>query len=168
MPIDEGGGILRREWLKCLMVIGLLMLPRHAGAQCGMGASSGGGHDHGAAAALPSGESSEKKTWQAIQKLLADPGARPLLMEAVLADRPLVRGLMDRILAVPELRSLAAERLVAAGVGAGDAWSGVPDAPIGVQSVPGREAMTESGSGPHSASAVLGCGADLPQTARAS
>ncbi|MEK7836799.1 MAG: hypothetical protein AAB328_02330, partial [candidate division NC10 bacterium] len=97
-------------WLKCLMVIGLVMSPRLAGAQCGMGGSSGGGHDHGAATAAPSRTSSEKKTRQAIQKLLADSGARVLLMEAVLADPPLVRGLIDRIVAVPEFRSLAAER----------------------------------------------------------
>ncbi len=109
---------MRSGWLKCLLVIGLVMSPRLAGAQCSMGGTSGGGHDHGAATAASSGKSSDKKTRQAIQKLLADPGARVLLMEAVLADPPLVRGLIDRIVAVPEFRSLAAERLVAAGAGA--------------------------------------------------
>lgn len=109
---------MRSGWLKCLLVIGLVMSPRLAGAQCSMGGTSGGGHDHGAATAASSGKSSDKKTRQAIQKLLADPGARVLLMEAVLADPPLVRGLLDRITAVPEFRALAVERLAGAGAGA--------------------------------------------------
>jgi len=84
-----------------------------ARAQCTMMGGSGG-HDHSREAASRV-EASEKKQRQTIDRLMADPRGRALLLEAILGDAALVRGLIDRIAEAPEWRGIAAARLAAAG-----------------------------------------------------
>jgi len=107
---------MRAVWVSMGLIVALALSPRLATAQCSMGGGAGGGHDHGAATSAQSRKSSEKKTRQAIDRLLAEPESRALLMEAVLADAALVRGLVDRMAAAPEWRAFAAKRLAAAPV----------------------------------------------------
>ena len=102
---------MNSNWLKWMLIVAIALSPRLSTAQCGMGGSGGGGHDHGATTSASSGKSNEKKMRKSIAQLMAEPRARELLMEAVLADAPLVRGLLDRMAAIPEYRVLAAERL---------------------------------------------------------
>ena len=106
---------MKTSWLKWLLIVAVALSPRLATAQCSMGGAGGGGHDHGAATRASGSKSNEKKTRQSIERLLAEPRARELLMEAVLADPGLMRGLVDRIAATPEFRALVVERLAAAG-----------------------------------------------------
>ncbi len=106
---------MKRSWLKWLLIVAVALSPRLATAQCSMGGAGRGGHDHGAESSAPSSKFNEKKSRQSIERLLAEPRARELLMEAVLADAALMRGLVDRIAATPEFRALAVERLAAAG-----------------------------------------------------
>ena len=63
-----------RRWI-WMLVAALVLMPRAATAQCGMGGGAGG-HDHGRAAAAPKEKPGETKTRQAIERLLAEDGYR--------------------------------------------------------------------------------------------
>ena len=100
---------MRSSWVRVGLIVALAFSPRFAAGQC-MGGMSGG-HDHGAAASASSGKNGEKKTRQAIERLLAEERGRMMLMEALIADAPFMRDMIVRIASKPEWRALATERL---------------------------------------------------------
>ena len=83
----------------------LTLLPRSSLAQC-MG-PSGMSHDHGASTVTRN----ERKIDKAIHDLLSDEQGRRLLIEAILADSPFMRSLIERVAELPEWRAYAAARL---------------------------------------------------------
>lgn len=83
----------------------LALTPRLAASQC-MGGMTGGEHQHAEKAVKE-----DKKTSRAIAKLLAEDSSRDMLLEAIVADARFMRLFIARLAAMPEWRSLAAERL---------------------------------------------------------
>jgi hypothetical protein len=111
---------MRQQLGKGVFLVMLLVPIVPAMAQC-MGSGGGTSHQHGDEVA-PARH--EPGTSRRIQRLLAGHESRSLLMDAVLADPPFMRELIDRIVALPEWRAVAAERLAAASAGAGPAPTG--------------------------------------------
>lgn len=88
-------------------------VPVPAAAQCAMMGGGGGGHDHGAAqgSRTTKPSSSDKKTRQAIDRLLSDERGRAMLTEALLADRAFMENLVAQLAAIPEWRAMASRQL---------------------------------------------------------
>lgn len=95
---------MRAGWVTVGAFVALMLAARPVAAQC-MGGMTGGSHDHAAAT------SGDKKTRQAIERVLADERSREMLLTALVADAEFMRELIPRIVTMPEWRALTAQHL---------------------------------------------------------
>lgn len=100
---------MKARWWSWVLVLALAVTPRWAAGQCGGGMMGGqsGGHQHEGSKST----GADKKTQQAIGRVLADERGRAQLMDAIFMDVDFMRQLVGRLAESPEWRALAIQRL---------------------------------------------------------